>query len=95
MSFNVPNMSNGPTDLWKRKLKTLFRCVDADGNGELNRKDLPVLAAKFKRYGEMTDEAMQEFAKKLEMWWDAAFDKNASLSFEVRYSCQYLVEWLS
>ena len=83
-NFKVPDLSNGPSELWKRKLKTLFTCIDADGNGFLNRKDLPVLATKFKTYGEMTDEETQDFAKKLEAWWDAVFPKDASLSFEVR-----------
>ena len=82
-NFKVPDLSNGPSELWKRKVKTLFKCIDADGNGVLNRKDLPVLASKFKRYGEMSDEGTQEFAKKLEAWWDVAFDKDASLNFDV------------
>ena len=82
-TFALPDLSNGPSDLWKRKLKTLFACIDADGNGFVNRKDLPVLASKFKTYGEMSDAATQDFAKKLEAWWDIAFDKDASLNFEV------------
>lgn len=82
-SFKVLDMSNGPTDLWKRKQKTWFRCADADGNGVVNRKDLLLIAEKFQKYGEMTAEAMQAFTKNLEMWWDATFGQSSSIDFQV------------
>ena len=81
--FHVNGLANGPSELWKRKLKTLFTCLDADGNGFLNRDDLPVLASKFRKYGDMSEETMNSFAEKLSAWWDANFDKDASLSFDV------------
>ena len=81
--FHVNGLANGPSELWKRKLKTLFTCLDADGNRFLNRDDLPVLASKSRKYGGMTEEAMNSFAEKLAAWWDANFDKDASLSFDV------------
>lgn len=82
--FKVADFVDGPTELWKRKLKTLFHCIDADNNGFLNRKDLPILASKFQKYGSMTDEQTKEFTEKLSLWWDALFSIDVSYSFEVR-----------
>ena len=80
------NCSGKVSDLWKRKLKTLFTCIDADGNKFINRDDLPALACKFQKFGGMSEDAMHSFTEKLSSWWDANFTKDESLSFEVSYN---------
>ena len=71
------------SELWKRKLKTLFCCIDADKNGYLNREDLPVLAGKFQKYGHMSDDDTNTFAEKLTLWWDNTMQKGLSVDFQV------------
>eukprot|EP00794_Sanderia_malayensis_P007511 gene7511-8345_t len=82
--LDVPvSVKSCPSDLWKRKLKTLFYCIDADNNGYLNRQDCSVLAEKFRTHANMSEEDTAAFAEKLTKWWDSSFEIDKSYCFEL------------
>ena len=79
--------------LFKRKVITLFKRLDADGNGSIEQEDLVKWAEKLIAFGNLSGDSAQEMKEKMSSLWTEYFaaadaDKSGSIS------CDEMIDYI-
>ncbi|CAG0906939.1 unnamed protein product, partial [Cyprideis torosa] len=69
-----PLGQRGTSEIFKRKMKTLFRFSDVNQDGKLTWDDFEVASREIVKFGGLTKEEADEFKKYQRMKWDFFFD---------------------
>ena len=70
-------------------MKTIFKCLDSNKKGYIEKDDLVRLAERFEHHGKLTDDKKERFRSKLGMWWNQNFAEGEKLSSDQFVSSRY------
>jgi len=59
---------------WERKVRTFFRCLDADGDGYLTKGDFVQLGDRYAKIGQLDDVKSKQVHRKILKVWDEYYE---------------------